>query len=155
MIASGRPLREVLAALCRLFEGSAPDCYCGIYPIDCRGKTFQFGVAPSLPASYTAPIEGVPVGSDNSPRGQSISEKTQVIAQDIGSDLVGWMPHAAPTCWSMGSKRFGAPRFARGRIGYRHCLRLPAKAGQSVAAPQGNDCACGASREHRDRAFTG
>ncbi len=93
MIASGRSLREVLAALCRLFERSAPDCHCGIYPIDWRGKAFQYGVAPSLPASYTAPIEGSSIKSDDSPRGQSISEKTQVIAEDIGSDP-RWM--AAP-----------------------------------------------------------
>jgi PAS domain S-box-containing protein len=86
MIASGRPLRDVLAALCRLFEEAASDCFCGIYPIDGRGKTFEFGVAPSLPASYTDPIEGAQVGSDDSPRGQSISEKTQVIAEDIESD---------------------------------------------------------------------
>jgi PAS domain S-box-containing protein len=86
MIASSSPLRDVLAALCRFFEGAAIDCLCGIYPIDGRSKTFQYGVAPSLPASYTDPIEGVPVGFDDSPRGQSISEKTQVIAEDIGSD---------------------------------------------------------------------
>jgi signal transduction histidine kinase/GAF domain-containing protein len=90
MIASGRPLREVLAALCKFFEESAPDCHCGIYPIDGRNKTFEFGVAPSLPASYTNPIEGVSVASDDSPRGRSISEKTQVIAEDIGSDS-RWM----------------------------------------------------------------
>jgi len=93
MIASGRPLREVLTALCKFFEGSARDCYCGIYPVDRSGKTFQYGVAPSLPASYTDPIEGASVNSDDSPRGQSISEKTQVIAEDMGSD-VRWM--AAP-----------------------------------------------------------
>ena len=86
MIASGRPLRDVLAALCAFFEESAPDCHCGIYPIDGRSKTFEFGVAPSLPASYTNPIEGVSVAGDDSPRGRSISEKTQVIAEDIGSD---------------------------------------------------------------------
>ena len=86
IIASGRPLREVLAALCRFFEGSAPDCHCGIYPIDDRGRTFQYGVAPSLPDSYTDPIEGVPIGSDDSPRGRSISDKTLVIAEDIGTD---------------------------------------------------------------------
>jgi len=86
MIASGRPLREVLAALCGFFEGSAPDCHCGIYPIDRRSNTFEFGIAPSLPASYTDPIEGASVGADHSPRGQSISGKTQVIAEDIGTD---------------------------------------------------------------------
>jgi signal transduction histidine kinase/GAF domain-containing protein len=86
MIASGRALREVLAALCGFFEESALDCHCGIYPIDGRSKTFEFGVAPSLPASYTSPIEAASVASDDSPRGRSISERTQVIAEDIASD---------------------------------------------------------------------
>lgn len=86
LIASGQPLREVLAALCRFFEKSTPECHCGIYPIDGRNKVFEFGVAPSLPASYTNPIEGASVASDDSPRGRSISEKMQVIAEDIGSD---------------------------------------------------------------------
>lgn len=86
MMASGRPLRDVLAALCTFFEESAPDCHCGIYPIDGRSKTFEFGVAPSLPASYTNPIEGASVASDDSPRGQSICDKAQVISEDVGSD---------------------------------------------------------------------
>jgi PAS domain S-box-containing protein len=86
MIASGEPLREVLVGLCRFFVGAAPDCHCGIYPMDWRGKIFQYGVAPSLPTSYTDPIAGAPVAFDESPRGQSISKKTQVIAEDIGSD---------------------------------------------------------------------
>ncbi|WP_143273269.1 trifunctional serine/threonine-protein kinase/ATP-binding protein/sensor histidine kinase [Bradyrhizobium canariense] len=86
MIASGQPLREVLAAICGFFEESAPECHCGIYPIDGRNKIFEFGVAPSLPASYTNPIRGASIASDDSPRSRSISEKTQVIAEDIGSD---------------------------------------------------------------------
>ncbi len=90
MIASRRPLREVLSTLCKFFETFAPDCYCGIYPIDWDGKTFQYGVAPSLPASYTDSLEGAPVSSDDSPRGRSIDEKVQVIARDIESDA-RWM----------------------------------------------------------------
>ncbi|WIW44911.1 AAA family ATPase [Bradyrhizobium sp. 62B] len=86
MMATSCPLRDVLAALCRFFEESAPDCCCGIYPIDGRSKTFEFGVAPSLPASYTSPIEGASVAADDSPRGRSIAEKAQVITPDIGSD---------------------------------------------------------------------
>src|SRR4029077_21007794 len=31
MIASGRPLRDVLGAVCRFFEEGSPDCCCGIY----------------------------------------------------------------------------------------------------------------------------
>ena len=87
MMASGRPLRDVLASLCTFLEESMPGCHCGIYPIDGRSKTFEFGVAPSLPASYTNPIEGASVAADDSPRGRSIGEKAQVIAEDMGSDL--------------------------------------------------------------------
>jgi PAS domain S-box-containing protein len=86
MIASGHPLREIFAALCRFFEEAASDCYCGIYPIDWNDRTFQYGVAPSLPATYTAPIEGLSVDADDSPRGRSISEMRQVISEDIESD---------------------------------------------------------------------
>jgi PAS domain S-box-containing protein len=90
MIAAGRPLREILDALCRFFEKSAPDCFCGIYPIDDDGRAFQYGVAPSLPASYTDSIEGMLVASDVSPRGQCIDEVASVVAEDIASDA-RWM----------------------------------------------------------------
>jgi predicted ATPase/signal transduction histidine kinase len=86
MMATSCPLRDVLAALCRFFEHAAPDCHCGIYPIDSRSKTFEFGVAPSLPPSYTNPIQGTPIAEDDSPRGRSIAERIQVITEDIGSD---------------------------------------------------------------------
>ena len=87
MMALGRPLREVLTELCRLFEEFAPDCLCGIYPIEDHSKTFLYGIAPSLPDSYTDPVVGMSVDSDESPRGQSISGKVTVIVEDIGSDL--------------------------------------------------------------------
>jgi signal transduction histidine kinase len=86
MIASGSPLADVLNALCIFVEQASPECYCGFYPIDWSGPTFQFGVAPSLPASYTAPIAGLPVHCDIAPCGVAAYLKKQVIAEDIESD---------------------------------------------------------------------
>jgi PAS domain S-box-containing protein len=86
MIASGRSLRDVLNALCRFVEGATPDCYCGVYPIDWGGPKFQYGVAPSLPASYTDPIGGLPVRCDIAPCGIAAHENIQVIATDMDSD---------------------------------------------------------------------
>ncbi len=86
MIAAGRPLLDVLDALCRFFEQASPDWHCGVYPIEWRGPTFQYGVAPSLPPSYTAPIAGLRVGRDVAPCGIAADEKTQVIVEDIGAD---------------------------------------------------------------------
>ena len=69
MIASGSPLLDVLNALCNFVEHAAPECYCGVYPIDWTGPTFLYGVAPSLPVSYIAPIEGLPVHCGIAPCG--------------------------------------------------------------------------------------
>jgi signal transduction histidine kinase len=86
MIASGRPFGEVLAAICRFFEDVSVGCNCGIYPIDWGTSTFECGVAPSLPASYTNPIAGLPVSREVAPCGIAAFEKSQVIAEDIDSD---------------------------------------------------------------------
>jgi len=87
MIASGRSLPDVLKALCRFVEETADaDCHCGVYPIDWRGPTFTSAVAPSLPASYTDPIEGLHVSCDVAPCGLAAHEKKQVIVEDIQSD---------------------------------------------------------------------
>ena len=86
MIASGRPLLDVLDALCRFFEMAASGCVCGVYPIEWSGPTFQNAVAPSLPASYLAPVEGLPVRLDVAPCGIAALERSQVIVEDIASD---------------------------------------------------------------------
>ena len=86
MIASGRPLPDVLDALCKFFETAATGCFCGVYPIDWSGPTFQNAAAPSLPASYIAPMEGLPVRLDVAPCGVAAQTRTQVIVEDIESD---------------------------------------------------------------------
>jgi signal transduction histidine kinase len=86
MVASGRVLADVLAALCRFVEDTAGDCICGAYLIDWRVPAFQNGGAPSLPASFTAPIEGLPVRSELCPCGIAALEKRQVISADLESD---------------------------------------------------------------------
>jgi PAS domain S-box-containing protein len=108
MIASGRPLADVLDALCLFFEAAATDCLCGIYPIDWSGPTFQNAVAPSLPASYIAPMEGLPVRLDVAPCGVAAQTRAQVIVEDIESDS-RWrdssyrahvLAHALRSVWS-------------------------------------------------------
>ncbi|MGZ7040707.1 MAG: PAS domain S-box protein, partial [Thermoanaerobaculia bacterium] len=86
MIASGRSLTDVLTALCWFVEEAADDCICGVYPIDWSGPFFHSGVAPSLPASYVGPIEGLAVRCDVAPCGIAALTKTQVIVADMESD---------------------------------------------------------------------
>jgi signal transduction histidine kinase len=86
MIASGRSLSDILAATCKFVEEAAADCVCGVFPIDWSGPIFHNGVAPSLPASYIGPIEGLPVRRDAAPCGIAALTKTQVIIEDMQSD---------------------------------------------------------------------
>jgi PAS domain S-box-containing protein len=86
MIASGQSLPDVLTALCSFVEEAAPVCVCGVYPIDWSGPTFHVGAAPSLPESYTGPIEGLPVRCDVAPCGIAAFLDTQVIVKDIETD---------------------------------------------------------------------
>jgi PAS domain S-box-containing protein len=86
MIASGRPLQDVLVAICGFFEQACPDCRCGVYPIDWNGPIFQYGIAPSLPGSYIDPIEGLAVGCDVAPCGIAAHQKIPVIVEDMETD---------------------------------------------------------------------
>ena len=86
MIASGRSLHEVLTALCNFVEDAAPDCVCGVYPIDWSGPFFHGSIAPSLPASYVDPIEGLAVRCDVAPCGIAALTKSQVIVEDVDTD---------------------------------------------------------------------
>lgn len=86
MIASGRSLTEVLTALCSFVEEAADRCVCGVYPIDWSGPFFHSGVAPSLPASYVDPIEGLAVRCEVAPCGIAALTKKQVIVADMESD---------------------------------------------------------------------
>lgn len=86
MIASGSPLRDVLAALCQMVEETGPGCYCDVHPIDWSGSSIEYSVAPSLPASYTDPIAGLSLTGDALPCAIAVRQKVQVVAEDIDTD---------------------------------------------------------------------
>jgi signal transduction histidine kinase len=93
MVASGRVLADVLAALCHFVEETAADCICGAYLIDWSIPAFLGGTAPSLPDSFTASIEGLPVRPELCPCGMAALEKRQVISTDLESDPL-WLDTA-------------------------------------------------------------
>lgn len=107
MIGNGRSLREVLEAVCASFERSAPDCLCGIFPIDWNGLTFHDAVAPSLPVTYVLPLEGLDVRGDVAPCGLAAQLKAPVVVENIDSDprwresayRVHALAHSLPAVW--------------------------------------------------------
>ena len=86
MVASSCPLTDVLTALCKFVEDTSSDCYCGVYLIDWSGSKFRVGAAPSLPATFNDPVEGLTVSPQVGPCGVAALKKTQVIATDLESD---------------------------------------------------------------------
>ena len=87
MVASGGALKDVLTALCRFVEDIAADCKCGIYLIDWSGPTFHTGAAPSLPATFNDTLEGLTVEVSAGPCALAAFTKSQVIAENLESDL--------------------------------------------------------------------
>jgi PAS domain S-box-containing protein len=85
MVASGHPLPEVLTELCKFVEATG-ECKCGVYLIDWRSATFRVGAAPSLPATFNDPVEGLTVTSDAGPCGVAALTNAQVLVTDIDSD---------------------------------------------------------------------
>jgi len=86
MVASGSALPHVLSELCRFVEDTAADCKCGVYLIDWRTSTFRLNAAPSLPATFNDPVEGLAVTSDAGPCGLAALTKSQVIVTDVETD---------------------------------------------------------------------
>jgi PAS domain S-box-containing protein len=108
MVASGCSLTDVLTALCSFVEDTATNCYCGVYLIDWSGPTFHIAAAPTLPASFNDPIDGLPVRSEIGPCARAACLETQVIAADIESDPL-WqaspfrvlaLTNGLRSCWS-------------------------------------------------------
>ena len=87
MVAAGGPLNNVLIALCRFVEDTAADCKCGIYLIDWSGPTFHTGAAPSMPATFNDALEGLTVEATAGPCALAALTGSQVIAEDLESDL--------------------------------------------------------------------
>lgn len=106
LIATGTPLAEVLTcvavALEELIEGSR----CSILLFDPATATLRHGAAPSLPAAYSACIDGLLVGPQEGSCGAAAYLGTPVVAADIRSDA-RWQrfrdvatPHGMRSCWS-------------------------------------------------------
>ena len=86
MVASGHALTDVLAELCKFVETTSGDCKCGIYLIDWSGPTFHVGAAPTMPASFNDPLEGLALTSTAGPCAAAALNETQAICADFESD---------------------------------------------------------------------
>ncbi|NKQ52510.1 GAF domain-containing protein [Amycolatopsis sp. K13G38] len=107
-IAAGAPLAEVLTEVVTAFEDLVPRSRCSILLLDAATATLRHAAAPSLPADYSAEIDGLLIGREAGSCGSAAYLGVPIVAEDIASD-----------------PRWVAFRGAAGRAGLRACWSTP------------------------------
>jgi c-di-GMP-specific phosphodiesterase len=104
VLASGQSLHEVADFLCRGVERIAPDIASSILLID--DQKLRTLAGPSLPASYSAAIDGAPIGESVGSCGTAAWRGQPVFVTDIENDRL-WasfkdlaLEHGLRACWS-------------------------------------------------------
>ena len=87
MIATGRPVEEVLTTIVRGVEAQTADgMICSILTLDPTGTKMTHGAAPSLPDAYNRAIHGLPIGPAAGSCGTAAFQRRPVFVTDIASD---------------------------------------------------------------------
>jgi len=104
MIAVGKPLAEVLQAVCELVEQQTPGLLCSVLLLE--HDRLRHGAAPSLPAEYCRAIDGVRIGPMVGSCGTAAHSRRPVVVSDIANDPL-WkefrdlaLAHDLRACWS-------------------------------------------------------
>ncbi|MGQ0574207.1 MAG: ATP-binding protein [Pseudonocardia sp.] len=106
LIASGAALPAVLDAVTEALEQLIPGSRCSVLLLDPATQTLHHGAAPSLPAAYSAAIDGLRIAEDAGSCGAAAHLDTEIVARDIAHDR-RWvafrdlaLPHGMRACWS-------------------------------------------------------
>ncbi|HEX6734879.1 MAG TPA: CBS domain-containing protein [Azonexus sp.] len=106
-ISTGAPQAEVLGQIASEIENQEAGCYCSLLLLDASGRRLQLGAAPSLPAAYSALIEGAAIGPRAGSCGTAAWRREEVFVGDIANDPL-WggeyreqaAAHGLAACWS-------------------------------------------------------
>ena len=112
MIAYGEPVRVVADVLCHRIEELAPEAICSVLSVDKHGILHPVA-APSLPASYSAALDGFAIGPVAGSCGTAAFRGEPVMVKDIATDPL-WEDYRAlveplglEACWSSPIKARG------------------------------------------------
>src|SRR6267143_1737752 len=86
MVATGRPLAEILDGLCRLVDRLCEESLASILLVDPNGRCLRRGAGPSFPEAFMAAVDGVEIGPCVGSCGTAAYRKEQVIVCDIATD---------------------------------------------------------------------
>ncbi|WP_103029776.1 PAS domain S-box protein [Salinibacter altiplanensis] len=106
-VATGTPLQTTLRGLITAIEAQRPDMIGSILFHDRAQGRIQHGVAPNVPDSYNAAIDGMEIGPAAGSCGTAMHERAPVITEDIERDP-RWSDHrdlarshGLQACWSV------------------------------------------------------
>ncbi len=108
MIVQDRPIADVLGTLCRICEDhSSRRVHAAILLVDPVARVLRIGASPSLPDSYNAQVDGIPVHADIGTCARAAATGEVVVTPDLSS-APGWaaMAHLPASlgllaAWSM------------------------------------------------------
>lgn len=87
MIARGDPLRDVLAALCRIVEDQAERAVrASILLVDAHARQLRSGAAPSLPDHYNAAVDGIGIAVGVGTCADAAARSEVVVTSSIATD---------------------------------------------------------------------
>ena len=105
-VIAGRSLGSILDLACREFEVLIPEACCSILLVDIASNCLMVGAAPSLPGTFTAAVQGLPVGPEVGSCGTAVARRETIITRDIARDP-RWATavdlaarHGLAACWS-------------------------------------------------------
>jgi diguanylate cyclase (GGDEF)-like protein/PAS domain S-box-containing protein len=106
-ISASLSLHDSLCAVVEAVEQVSPGMLCSVLLLDRDGKHLRSGVAPNLPAEYTAFVDGVEIGPQVGSCGTAAFTGQLVVVGDIATDPK-WaafkeiaLRHGLQACWSV------------------------------------------------------
>ena len=108
MVAAGDSMTQVLETLCKIVESMAAGSYCSVVFVDSSGGHLERGIGPSMPESFIASVNGLPVNADSGPCAAAVYLNEQIISSDLAIESrwseYQWRPmatsHGLRSCWS-------------------------------------------------------
>lgn len=107
LLAEGRPLRDILHALCHALEEVMPGSACSVLRLDAVNGQLHAVAAPNLPASFSVAIDGIQIGPMAGSCGTAAFLREPVVVCDIATDprWADWkwkaLEYGLRACWSV------------------------------------------------------
>ncbi len=121
-VVAGAQLAEVLERITRIVEEELVGARCTILLLDRDGTRLRTAAAPTIPAAYSAAIDGTEIGPDVGSCGSAAWHGEMVVASDIATDP-RWAPfrdvalaHGLRACWSVPIRGAATGSAQRGQV---------------------------------------